>query len=351
MNKKEVFTLFLLTLLNCGNYINISNLFKKPREKRDIAFILQDIDPTLAFPTYKDSLEVEFKKRIYPDNQPKPKSFTEINEQHLTKKFGKETLQLVKDMRELGYDIIPYLEDSRFSFYNDIPKLRYKYNKKSSITKKRYWQIVNNAAKRYIDKGTKFFLKNEKLLWEIVLEEGADPHYITAIYGIETNLGKNKGTRRAFCSWVSIYRDFPKDRYGRLNAPSQLKELIDFAEESDKDLLEIMGSFMGCIGDCQTLPNNRKRFGVDYDKDGVINPFNFEDNLAFIANYLDNCGFDWNKSRAVYAYNHQRLYVDIVTTIAKKIKTNVGEEKKKFKELVLNTFKNQEAKQDITKLF
>ncbi len=270
----------------------------------------------------------------------------EIDERKIMDKFGKVTLQLVKDMREIGYDIIPYLEDERFCFYNDIPKLRYKYNKGTSVSKTRYKQIINNFVRKNLEPATNFFMQNEKLLWEISLEYAVDPYYISSIYCIETNFGKNLGSRIAFNTWVSIYKDFPKDRHGRLNSTDQLKELIDFAEESGKDIMEIKGSFMGCIGHCQTLPNNRKRFGVDYDKDGVINPFVRADNLAFIAKYLSDCGFKWNKWEAVYAYNHHKSYADKITALSRTTSISVKGKKKRFYELMLKDFEFKEARQD-----
>lgn len=346
-----MFTLFLATVLSCNNFLDILHPSRKTKEKKDIAFILSDIDSSLSLPACLDSVQQEFNTRVYPGNQPKPIIFSEIDEEYITKKFGKNILTLVKEMRKESYDIIPYLEDENFCFYNDIKQLRKKYNKKSKISEKRYWELVDKAAKRYIDKGTRFILRNYQTLGNIVLQEGANPYYITAIYGIETNFGTNKGNRIAFNSWATIYKDFPKDRHKGLNALEQLKELIDFAEESKRELMEIKGSFMGCIGDCQTLPNNRKRFGVDYDKDGVIDPFVMEDNLAFIAKYLDDCGFSWNKWRSVYAYNHQKFYADVVTVVAREIEKNYKKEKEKLYDSVLKEYKNHEAEQDITKLF
>ncbi len=188
-------------------------------------------------------------------------------------------------------------------------------------------------------------MQNEKDMWEIASKYKSNPFFITTILNIESGFGKYLGKRAAFNTWISIYKLFPKDRYAGLSAYSQIKELLDFSVQSGMDVFDIPGSFMGCIGLCQTLPDNIKRFGADADGDSIINPFSLKDASAFIANYIGK-----GSPKSIYSYNPLRVYVDKVTALTNATKEKYFASKKIFNDLIIRNYGFIPAEQDKTSI-
>ena len=54
----------------------------------------------------------------------------------------------------------------------------------------------------------------------------------------------------------------------------------------------------------------------DFNGDGKIDLFNFDDSIASVGRYLSENGFSKGKSKAVWAYNHEAAYVEGVLAFA-----------------------------------
>src|SRR4051812_5802235 len=62
----------------------------------------------------------------------------------------------------------------------------------------------------------------------------------------------------------------------------------------------------------QFMPSSWKRYGVDGNHDGLMDPYNPVDAIFAAARYLKAAGADHDLRGAVYAYNHADWYVDSV---------------------------------------
>jgi membrane-bound lytic murein transglycosylase B len=84
----------------------------------------------------------------------------------------------------------------------------------------------------------------------------------------------------------------------------------------------IPGSFYGAIGIAQFMPSQVLRHGVDGNGDGVVDLFVLEDALFSMGNYLMANGWRGSmrsqrkRRRAIYNYNHSRIYVNTVLAVA-----------------------------------
>lgn len=202
-----------------------------------------------------------------------------------------------------------------------------------------YWAI--SQAHSYI-------VENKAMLEQIAAEYGVPEEIVVSILFIETNLGRNTGTRSVFNRLASMARCsdldivFPyleaslitpeTEEFARRRcrekadwAYGELRALLLLAKRDSIDPLSIRGSIYGAIGMCQFMPSNVFTFGVDGDQDGRVDPFAKPDALHSIANYLR--GHGWRKGmdregqhRVIFGYNHSTIYANTVLAIAEKIR-------------------------------
>ena len=162
---------------------------------------------------------------------------------------------------------------------------------------------------------------------------------VISILLVETELGRNLGGRGAFNTLASMASsdletirpylapDLLTDRnenFARTRcrqkaewAYEELKSLIRYSSERGIDPLSIPGSIYGAIGLCQFMPSQIPLYGVDADKDGLINLFSEQDALYSVANYLSahgwQCGISTKRQhRVILAYNNSNIYASTV---------------------------------------
>ncbi len=137
----------------------------------------------------------------------------------------------------------------------------------------------------FIGNGVRFFRQYKDVLKRAEQEFGVDPLVITAIIGVETRYGANKGSRyRVLDSLTTLSVDYPR------RSPFFTKELKHYfllASENNIDPLTTTGSYAGAIGIPQFMPSSYRNFSVDFNDDGVSDLVNsFEDAIGSVANYL-----------------------------------------------------------------
>ena len=102
------------------------------------------------------------------------------------------------------------------------------------------------------------------------------------------------------------------------------------------DPQEIGGSYAGAFGFGQFIPSSFTRYSVDFNENGIREPYSWPDVLGSIANYLRMNGYllnskDYSKSgdvyKAIYAYNHADNYVMAVLELTEKIRDRVNSTK------------------------
>lgn len=118
---------------------------------------------------------------------------------------------------------------------------------------------------------------------------GVDPATVVAVWGVESNFGKNLGGRPLLTSLSTLSCFGRRQAYFRGEFFSTLKIIQD--EHITPDRLN--GSWAGAFGQTQFMPSTYLRLAVDFDGDGRRDLVDsVPDALASTANFLKRAGWD-----------------------------------------------------------
>jgi lytic murein transglycosylase len=125
-------------------------------------------------------------------------------------------------------------------------------------------------------------------LAEIERRHGVDPATVVAVWGVESNFGRNLGKRAIIPSLATLSCHGRRQTFfrGELVAALKIVQRGDVAPE------QMMGSWAGAFGQTQFMPSTYLRLAVDFDGDGrrdLVN--NVSDALASTAHFLQRGGW------------------------------------------------------------
>ncbi len=197
----------------------------------------------------------------------------------------------------------------------------------------------------------RFLAANRKILLRLERHYGVPSEIAVGILTVETRLGTYLGEKSAFLTLASMARcddfgciksAFKGQRLGNREvrwlkrrtlqksrwAYNELKSLLIYAQQTGLDPFNIPGSFYGAIGIAQFMPSQALRHGVDGNGDGIVDLFVLEDALFSMGHYLMSNGWRGSmrsqrkRRRAIYNYNHSRIYVNTVLAVADYLETD-----------------------------
>jgi membrane-bound lytic murein transglycosylase B len=154
--------------------------------------------------------------------------------------------------------------------------------------------------------GVQFMYKYKESLEKAYNQYGVPPEYITAIIGIESYYGKNRGRFYVLDSLTHLA--FGKHKRKKFYK-YQLQEFLRMCYREQVEPRAIKGSKSGAIGMAQFMPSNYKSLAVDFDNDGKIRISKPIDAIGSIANYFQKNG--WKKDEPVgtrVSYEGNRFY-------------------------------------------
>jgi len=178
-----------------------------------------------------------------------------------------------------------------------VPSLRPKIKVKKKHTGKkrkktgswdRYEKVFLKKSK--VTKGVTFMHKHRRALQKAYRIYGVEPEYITAIIGIESHYGVNRGKYPVFDTLTTLA--FEKNRRQKFYR-SELKAFLLMTRREKVNPKRIKGSWAGAIGLGQFMPSNYKAYVVDFNKDGYRQMNNYTDAIGSIAHYFKRHG--WKK--------------------------------------------------------
>jgi lytic murein transglycosylase len=118
-------------------------------------------------------------------------------------------------------------------------------------------------------------------------------HVVVAIWGVESNYGKNLGQRPLVRSLATASCFGRRQAYFR----DEFFQVLRIRQDGDIRPEDLTGSWAGAFGQTQFMPSTFKRLAVDFDGDGRRDLVNsIPDALASTANYLRNAG--WKRGAA-----------------------------------------------------
>ena len=167
------------------------------------------------------------------------------------------------------------------------------------------------------------------MISEVSSKYAVDPFIIVTIAGVESNYGIHHSQYSVFNSLYSQIHDMPRRSKW---ATRELAEFLKYCFNDELDTQEIGGSYAGAFGFGQFIPSSFTRYSVDFNNNGVREPYSWPDVLGSIANYLRMNGYSANSSdyskegdiyKSVFAYNHADNYVMAVLELTEKIRERV----------------------------
>jgi len=130
--------------------------------------------------------------------------------------------------------------------------------------------------------------KHAELLEEIGASYGVQPRFIVALWGIESDFGRNIGDMSVLNSLTSLAYAGSRRSYFR----RELLEALAVIDAGEASADGMVGSWAGAMGQCQFMPSNFRRLAVDGDGDGRRDIWGTTaDVFASIARFLSAHGW------------------------------------------------------------
>ncbi len=148
--------------------------------------------------------------------------------------------------------------------------------------------INKRVSQARIDNGQKFLVEHAEILADVAQAYNVQPHYIVAIWGMETNYGLYRVREDAIRSLATLAYDPRRADFFRRELFAALTILNNGWIELD----DMKSSWAGAMGQSQFMPTSYLEYAVDHDGDGHRDIWGSEaDVFASIANYLARHGW------------------------------------------------------------
>jgi membrane-bound lytic murein transglycosylase B len=174
--------------------------------------------------------------------------------------------------------------------------------KKSSLKKKilkqgswdRQEQMLLGETR--VKKGVQYMRDYRTIFGKVYKQYGVPPEYITAIIGVESYYGYNRGKFPVFDTLTTLaFEKNRRSKYFRY----ELKKFLLLSRSEKFNPKDVKGSFAGAIGLGQFMPSAYKPFAVDFNGDGKKSMQTTSDAIAGIANYFKKNGWKQGEPVAV----------------------------------------------------
>ena len=137
--------------------------------------------------------------------------------------------------------------------------------------------------------GRAMMAKYDRVLRAAEQQFGVDRHVVAAVWGVESNYGKEAGNNflpQALATLVC--QSERRTQFWR----GELMAALKLVDRGDLDLDQLRGSWAGAFGQTQFMPSTYQRLAVDFDGDGRRDLVNsVADALGSTANYLKRAGW------------------------------------------------------------
>ena len=152
-------------------------------------------------------------------------------------------------------------------------------------------QYLKNAlSKKRIADGQRFMEENAAILAQVGQAYGVQPRFIVALWGVETDYGRNTGHFVTTDALATLAYDGRRAAFFR----GELINALKILEAEHMAASDMTGSWAGAVGQCQFMPSTYLKYAVDFDGDGKRDVWEDKaDAFASIAHYLQ--GLEWNK--------------------------------------------------------
>src|SRR4249919_2821149 len=161
-----------------------------------------------------------------------------------------------------------------------------------------------------IDGGKAFMAANADALARAEARFGVPREIVSAIVGVETSYGANKGSYPVIDALYTLAFNYPRTgdpaKVARENAREaffrdELGQLFALGKDTGMDVSTLRGSYAGAMGWGQFMPSSYRQYAVDGNGDGKRDLFdNVDDVVESVANYFAQKG-GWKRGGPVMA--------------------------------------------------
>ncbi|HEY0568734.1 MAG TPA: lytic murein transglycosylase [Xanthobacteraceae bacterium] len=154
---------------------------------------------------------------------------------------------------------------------------------------KAFWDYLDIlVTEARIKKGREILAQHRATFDAVEKAYGVDRHFVTAIWGIESNFGTSGGERPVVRSTATLSCIGRRQEYFR----DEFLSALEILHRGDVKPSQLKGSWAGAFGPTQFMPTSFKRYAVDFDGDGrrdVVD--SVADLIASTANNLKKDGW------------------------------------------------------------
>jgi membrane-bound lytic murein transglycosylase B len=129
------------------------------------------------------------------------------------------------------------------------------------------WAYLDGAvSSQRIARAKELLVQNAALLSGIEAKTGVPKEILVAIWGMETDYGRDEGSYNVFATLVTQAYDGPR----QFSAQHELVAALRLLQQSDYVPSEMVSSWAGAIGQTQFMPSTFFKYATDGDGDGKI---------------------------------------------------------------------------------
>jgi peptidoglycan lytic transglycosylase B len=148
--------------------------------------------------------------------------------------------------------------------------------------------LIRVASDARVSRGREVLAEQRSLLEKMQERYGVPPHYLVALWGIETDFGRTTGGFLVLDAVATLAYAGSRSDFFR----SELLYALRIIDRGHISADKMVGSWAGATGQLQFMPSTFYSYAVDYNGDGRIDIWNnLEDILASAANYLSRSGW------------------------------------------------------------
>ena len=147
--------------------------------------------------------------------------------------------------------------------------------------------LAHTASPQRIEEGRKLLIQNSAALKRISHQYGVPPQQMVAMWGIESNYGRNMGTFAVIPALATLAYDGRRSQYFR----GELMKALTMAQRGVPPQ-NMRGSWAGAMGQCQFMPSTYLNYAQSASGQGPADIWsNQEDVWASTGNYLSGLGW------------------------------------------------------------
>lgn len=170
------------------------------------------------------------------------------------------------------------------------------------------WDIYSrmHMENNHTNLGVAFMHKHKNIFKKAHKQYGVSPEYITAVIGIESHYGKNRGIYYVLDTLT--HKAFSNNKRKKFYQ-YELQEFLRMCYREQIEPRRVKGSKSGAIGLAQFMPSNYKSLAVDFNNDGKIRISNPADAIGSVANYFKESGWKTDEPISTrVSYKGNRFY-------------------------------------------